>query len=55
MEKGRIQFLGSDCHNMTLRRPNMGEAAAVLTERFGNDALKWLEEQKSFLPINMKK
>lgn len=30
LSEGRIHFMGSDCHNMTNRAPNLGSAAAVI-------------------------
>ncbi|MBQ9685113.1 MAG: hypothetical protein IJV41_01015 [Oscillospiraceae bacterium] len=30
LREGRIHFMGSDCHNMGSRRPNMGHAAQVI-------------------------
>ena len=32
LRKGRIHFLGSDCHNMLDRPPNLGDAADVIFE-----------------------
>lgn len=32
LEKGEIQLLGSDCHNMRNRKPNMGDALRVIGE-----------------------
>jgi len=31
--------LGSDCHNMTDRRPDIGKAYEVIRKKFGNDFL----------------
>ena len=36
----RIHVLGSDCHNMTSRRPNLGEAHRVIRRKLGPDALE---------------
>ena len=30
LSEGRIHFMGSDCHNMTNRVPNLGAAAAAI-------------------------
>ena len=35
LEKGEIDLLGSDCHNMTSRLPNMGEAVQVVEASLG--------------------
>ena len=36
----QIQLLGSDCHNLTSRKPNLGETAAVIRKYLGEDVLK---------------
>ena len=36
---GEIQFLGSDCHNMAHRPPNIGEAVAQIRKKFGQQAV----------------
>lgn len=33
LKSGTVQLLGSDCHNMTTRPPNLGEAMAYLDRR----------------------
>jgi len=40
LDSGLIHLLGSDCHNMTTRRPNLGNACAFIAEKRGNDAVK---------------
>lgn len=40
MLKGdQIQLLGSDCHNLESRRPNLGEAVKSIEAKLGRDAL----------------
>lgn len=39
LETGRIQFLGSDCHNMTVRPPRLGDALKLIGQR-GRKALE---------------
>ena len=39
LKKGFIHLLGSDCHGMTVRPPNIGEACEVITKRLGEDVL----------------
>ncbi len=36
---GKISFLGSDCHNMTTRPPNMGKAAEAISAELGESFL----------------
>lgn len=48
LDRGLIHFLGSDCHNMQTRKPNMGEALQVISKKLGKDALKhltWMEQE----------
>jgi protein-tyrosine phosphatase len=35
LKDGRIQFLGSDCHNMTARPPRIGSAMEVIDQALG--------------------
>ena len=49
LERGEIHFLGSDCHNMSSRKPNMGEAAAKIHRKLGEDAKRHLEEMRGWL------
>ncbi|MBE6770726.1 MAG: capsular polysaccharide biosynthesis protein [Ruminococcaceae bacterium] len=39
LKKHTIHVLGSDCHNMTDRRPDIGKAYEVIRKKFGNDFL----------------
>lgn len=39
-----VQVLGSDCHNMENRRPNLGEALSVIQKYGGEDMLCGLRE-----------
>lgn len=38
LKEGRIHLLGSDCHNMSTRIPNLGSAADVIEKRLGQKA-----------------
>lgn len=44
LDSGLIHFLGSDCHNMDSRRPNLNEAIHVISKKLGTDALEYLQE-----------
>lgn len=35
LEKNQIHVLGSDCHNLEARRPNMIDAVQIITDKFG--------------------
>lgn len=39
LRQGQIHLLGSDCHNMSSRKPNLGEAVKVIQTRLGQPAL----------------
>ncbi len=36
LKNGEIDFIGSDCHNMTTRPPRIGEAYGVIKNKFGD-------------------
>lgn len=40
LKADRIHLLGSDCHNLTDRAPNLGEARQVIARRLGAEALE---------------
>lgn len=40
LKDGTVQLLGSDCHNMSDRAPNMGKAVEYLRKKRQTDALK---------------
>jgi protein-tyrosine phosphatase len=39
LKRQQIQLLGSDCHNMTTRKPNLAEAVQKIRQRLGEEAL----------------
>lgn len=46
LRQGRIHLLGSDCHNMTDRAPNLGAAAEIIRRHCGLGALRKIEQQE---------
>lgn len=44
LKKGTIHLLGSDCHNMTSRKPNLGEALELIQRKLGEDAITAINE-----------
>ena len=44
LNEGYIQLLGSDCHNMTSRPPQLGRALDVIQKRFGTDYICQINE-----------
>lgn len=39
LKDGGIQLLGSDCHNLESRKPDIGEAVALIRSRLGDNAI----------------
>lgn len=44
LKKGNIHFVGSDCHNMTSRPPQIGRAFECIRKTFGDDYLCQMNE-----------
>ena len=40
LKNGHIHLLGSDCHNVTTRKPNLGEALEIISSRAGTIPLE---------------
>ena len=49
LREDRIHLLGSDCHNLSLRPPNLGPAIELIKERLGSNALAGVEEYQRIL------
>lgn len=43
LREDHIHLLGSDCHNLTSRAPNLGDARAVIQRRIGETALERID------------
>lgn len=43
LKKDRIHLLGSDCHNLSVRAPNLGEAIRVIEKHLGPAAIARIE------------
>ena len=39
LKDGKIHVLGSDCHNLTSRKPNLGQVYPLIREKLGREAL----------------
>ena len=44
LQGGMIQFLGSDCHNLTTRSPQLGKAFEVIRKKLGDDYLDQIKQ-----------
>ena len=42
LREGKIQLLGSDCHNMQLRKPDMMPAIELIKDRLGPEAMEYI-------------
>ncbi len=44
LREGKIQLIGSDCHNMTSRPPRMGKACEIIRKKFGDGFVSQMNE-----------
>ncbi|MCR5274578.1 MAG: hypothetical protein K6E26_04375 [Clostridiales bacterium] len=49
LQEEKIDFLGTDCHNMTYRPPNMLDAWEIIEDKLGSGALERLEDNSFVL------
>ncbi len=49
LEEGKIHILGSDCHNMTTRKPNLGEACEIISGRLGDGVIEEMVKRSHLL------
>ena len=42
LKSGQIHVLGSDCHNLKDRKPNLGDAISLIQDRLGPASLDWI-------------
>lgn len=47
LRRGQIHLLGSDCHNMTDRKPNLHEATQTIQKRLGKHALERIAQYEN--------
>ena len=45
---GEIHFLGTDCHNMSLRAPNMDQAITQIRKKMGEEAIDYMNNTMNF-------
>ncbi len=52
IKDGVVTLLGSDCHNMDNRRPNLGQALGIITKKCGGDTVdNIISESKRLLGL----
>ncbi|MCC8074508.1 MAG: hypothetical protein LIO95_00965 [Clostridiales bacterium] len=49
LREGEIAALGSDCHNMKNRKPNLSDAFAVIQKKIGQEAVCMMTERADYL------
>ena len=42
LKTDQIHVLGSDCHNLKDRNPNLGDAISLIQKRLGSERLDWI-------------
>jgi len=47
LKNDQIHLLGSDCHNLTDRRPNLGDALAVIRKHSGEEAVQQIRNNQT--------
>ena len=45
----QIHLLGSDCHNLQSRAPNLGEALGIIRKKSGDDAIERIAEHQRYI------
>ena len=49
LKNNRIQVLGSDCHNMSSRKPNLGDALERIRDRLGEKAVQRIRDYERLI------
>lgn len=52
LKQGRIHLLGSDCHGLESRKPNLGEAVDVIRRQFGSGIIDYFAENENSVFAN---
>lgn len=54
IKAGMVCYLGSDCHNLSTRKPNIGEAYEIIKDRLGYEAIDNFEYWEGKLVTHIK-
>lgn len=46
VKKNKVDFIGSDCHNLTSRPPNLGEAYQIIEKKLGIKSVKAFNDKQ---------
>ena len=49
LNAGQIHLLGSDCHNMTSRKPDLAQAAGLIRHKLGREAISRIRRNEALL------
>lgn len=49
LRQGKLHLLGSDCHDLKKRPPNLGDALQVIRHKLGEDGVSYIHSQESKL------
>lgn len=49
LKNGQIHLLGSDCHNLSSRKPNLGDALKMIHDRLGEETLLRIADHAAWL------
>jgi len=52
LKKGKINFVGSDCHNTASRPPNLGRAFEIIEDKLGNFFVRQMNEFGFYILTN---
>jgi len=55
LSREQIHLLGSDCHNLKSRKPNLAAAVEVIQQKLGEQALSWLRYNEDRVLTKMAK
>ena len=48
LREGKIHLLGSDCHNLDSRKPNLGEAVELISHRLGGGIIRQINSYEQY-------
>ena len=46
LRQGKIHLLGSDCHDLSERKPNLGDAVKLLRQKFGTEIISYINSHE---------
>ena len=49
LKQGKIHLIGSDCHNIDIRPPNVAQALEIIRNSLGERAISYLEQNEKFI------